>query len=267
MNDKSKLTLSSYKSINLHFANTSNSQNNQIKVEDFNNLNIDGTQAVSLDSIHLNGAKTKSAQIQSNAPLHLNEVVFEDEQSKLPKELTIKNGGQTIDADKVYVGKENSDLVSNLKMNKELKLESHSNLECSNCSFDSQMNYVVITGKKLPPPELKLSKGSADNFNPKSISIYVNSVNDDKSARYNITNKQYYPIVSQFNQDRCEKILQSIVDLPADMAVRCQNGVLELLTGVFQDFYSEHYSTGQIVGMVFASIIVATCAYLVFIYI
>lgn len=267
LNDNSKLRLSSYKSVKINLPDSGNFQNNQLQVEDFNNLEINGSKPVSIDSLHLNGEKTRSAQVKSNVPLHLNEVVFEDEQSKMPKELSMQNG-QAADADTVYVGKENSDLLTNLKMNKELTLESHSDLKCNNCSFDPQLSYFVITGKVVPPPELKLSKDSVDSFNPKSISIFVNSKNDDKSARYNITNKKYYPLVSQLDQQRCESVLKSIVDLPADMAVRCKNGVLELNTGPIYDFYDgEHYSAGQIVGMVFASIIVTTCAYLVFIYI
>lgn len=267
LHDNSQLSISSYKNVNLKMNNIS-SNKYKMSIEDFNNLNIEGTQPISLDHLNLNGNKTKSAHIQSNVPIHFNNLNFEDEQRNVPKELIISNGKST-DADHIYIGQQNTDLIQNLKMNQELTLQSRSSLECSNCSFDNRMNYCVITGKVAPPPELQLSSGSADNFNPKSISIFVTSKNEPKSQRYNITNRQYYSLISGFTkQEQCERTLKSIVDLPADFMLRCNNGVLELNTGAFYDFWpGEHYSGLQIFGMVMTSIICAACSYVIFIYI
>ncbi|OHT14014.1 hypothetical protein TRFO_15660 [Tritrichomonas foetus] len=261
---QSILTFNGYQHLQL----TLNQEENNIIVKNSQNINIDNIDnkdvTTKIKKVYFNG--TRGSHIQSGVSLLIGNLFFDDKIIQQPQEFIVHpiEPISKIAIDNLYVGENNTNLVNNLQINSNITLNQHSALECMNCSFGNNLTYYIVTGRKAPPPVLRLSGVDNNNFDPKAISIHIHSINDFNNVRYNVTNAHYYDILTGLNsQQQCEKLLKTIVDLPSDYQVKCVDGKLQLNTGDVLDLINDTYSTGETIGMVFVSIICAVFSYLI----
>ena len=260
MNKQSKLTIQDFNDIVLNLY--SQSENN-IDISNPRKLFVNSHfETVHLNNLMING--THGSEIISNTNLVINHLNFIDKVISQPEDLFIPLSSSKIQTNHIDIGENNINLIYNLQIDQNLTLEPHSKLNCLNCLYGNNFRVNIRTGYSSPPPKIEVYDPTK-SFLPRSISIFVDSLYESSLNRYNVTNPQFYDIITgNFTQEQCNFFLDQVNNLPADYEIQCSNGTLQLKMGDIYPFYQiESYSVIQIVGMVLASLVCATFSFLI----
>ena len=215
-------------------------------------LKLELASKTTINSLFVN--RSQGTTLETDHPMHIVDIEFGGKEQVIADELIVSNG--TVSADKLRIGKQNSDLVTNLQVVKKLELLEQSTLTCDGCTISETSDLTIITGGKVPLPQLILTSDST--FNPKTITVLIEEgvTPRDYQKNHSIANKTPYTFISGFVEtDQCDKILPKMQNLPYGYVARCENNVLKIYAG---DVWNTpvHYTTKQTIGLIFATIIV-----------
>lgn len=251
-----------------------------VVVDSFDNLSLDITSVASpvplnisntgmlrmkvgkpktVNAIFLN--TTRGMTLEADALVHVLDIEFGSKDAMEADELIVV--GEALSADTVRVGKKSVNVVSNLEVRKALTMLEQSTLSCSGCTFNETSEITIVTGGKVPLPQLILSSDS--KFQPKGITLLVQEgvTPRDYQTNKSIANKTPYNFITGFNDaEECAAALKAMGKLPYAYVPRCEGTVLKIYAG---DAWNTpvHYTTTQIIGMVFATIIVLAIQYFI----
>lgn len=251
-----------------------------VVVDSFDNLSLDLTSVASsvplnisntgmvrmkvgtsktINAIFLN--TTRGMTLEADASVHVLDIEFGSKDQVVTDELIVV--GEALSADTVRVGRQSVNVASNLEVRKALTMLEQSTLSCSGCTFNETSEITIVTGGKVPLPQLILSSDS--KFQPKRITVLVQEgvTPRDYQTNKSIANKTPYNFITGFSDaEECAAVLKAMAKLPYAYVPRCEGTILKIYAG---DAWNTpvHYTTTQIIGMVFATIIVLAIQYFI----